>query len=88
MCSFGMQYRQVVCRQGYEILPNIHCNEATRPPELQACHVWNNTTCPNIRPSSIRESASSFIWDVKQFGEVKIKKMKPALKLIFIYLST
>jgi len=74
MCSSGMQYRQVVCRQGHESLSNIFCNETSRPHELQACHVWNNTICSNIRPLSTIESTSSYIWDVKQFGEVNKKR--------------
>ncbi|CAF3570110.1 unnamed protein product [Adineta steineri] len=69
LCSTGMQYRQVVCRQGHETISNIHCDEALRPLELQACHMPNNTACSNVRAISIAESTSSYIWDVKQFGE-------------------
>jgi len=75
MCSSGMQYRQVVCRQGHETLSDTHCEEILRPFELQTCHVWNNTICSNIRPLSTVESASSYIWDVKQFGEVRERKI-------------
>jgi hypothetical protein len=70
MCSSSMQYRQVICRQGPEILTNTHCNETLRPVELQTCYIWNNTICTNARPLSTIDSTSSFIWDVKQFGEV------------------
>lgn len=75
MCSAGMKYRQVVCRQGHETLTNMHCNEISRPYEVQACHVWNSTVCANIRPLSIIENTVSYIWDVKQFGEVNMNKM-------------
>jgi hypothetical protein len=78
MCSSGMQYRQVVCRQGHETLSNTHCDESSRPFELQACHVWNSTICSNIRPVSPIESSSSYIWDVKQFGEVR------RIKILFL----
>jgi hypothetical protein len=67
MCSSGMQYRQVVCRQGHETVSNIYCDEKSRPSEIQTCHIWNKTICSNIRPSS-------YIWDVKQFGEVNKNK--------------
>lgn len=70
MCSTGMQYRQVVCRYGHETLSNSNCNELTRPFEVQACHVWNDTVCSNMR------QPSSYIWDVKQFGEVNITTKK------------
>jgi hypothetical protein len=72
MCSTGMQYRQVVCRQGHETLSNTYCDETLRPFEIQACHVWNKTICANIRPLSL-ESTASYIWEVKQFGEVNKK---------------
>ncbi len=89
MCSSGMQYRQVVCRQGHETLSNIHCNETSRPVELQACRVWNNTICSNIRPIPTIESTSSYIWDVKQFGEVNKKKISFLfqLKKFYFYLK-
>ncbi|CAF3531154.1 unnamed protein product [Rotaria sp. Silwood1] len=72
MCSSGMQYRQVVCRYGHETLLNIYCDETRKPLEIQACHVWNSTICSNIRPLPTLESTSSFIWDVKQFGECSV----------------
>jgi hypothetical protein len=75
MCSTGMQYRQVVCRQGHETISNMQCNELSRPLELQACHIYNSTICSNIRPLSTLESISSYIWDVKQFGEVNKRKI-------------
>ncbi|CAF1629492.1 unnamed protein product, partial [Adineta ricciae] len=69
MCSTGMQYRQVVCRQGDDIISNMNCDESSRPLELQACYTYNSTICSVIRPLSSLQSASSYIWDVKQFGE-------------------
>ena len=74
MCSTGMKYRQVVCRDGDETLPNIYCDETTKPLETQGCHVWNNTVCAHLRPLPIMESASTYMWDLKQFGDVRTTK--------------
>ena len=71
-----MQYRQVVCLQGHDTLPNAHCDELLRPTELQACHTGNSTMCVNIRPLTILETSSSFTWNVKPFGEVREAKQR------------
>lgn len=87
MCSSGMQYRQVVCREGHETLLNVHCDETIRPLETQACHVWNNTICSHIRPLPTIQSTSSFIWDVKRFGEVNKKENNYFLNRINYFLN-
>jgi len=72
MCASGMQYRQVVCRQGSETIPNNNCDETSRPIELQSCQMWNNTVCKNVRPAAVAESGSTYMWDIKQFGECSV----------------
>lgn len=72
MCSTGMKYRQVVCRDGDETLPNTYCDDMTKPLETQGCHVWNSTICVHIRPPSLMQSSSTYMWEMKPFSEVRM----------------
>ena len=88
MCSSGMKYRQVVCRQAHETLSDIYCDETLKPFELQACHVWNKTICSHIRPLSAIESPSLYMWDVNPFGEVNKNQQRKIFNLLFLSLSS